>query len=132
MDYSELKARLKNIESELSPSERSKKYFAGEKVDHIPYSLHSVYQALCEIYGYTTSQMNSDFNIYAEIIERARDDFGLEGVNVRLSLRSMGAAMGSTLFYPEHGIDRIEEHIFYRIMTIGIKWIRLIHIVIRF
>ena len=32
-----------------------------------------------------------------EIIERARDDFGLEGVNVRLSLRSMGAAMGSTL-----------------------------------
>jgi len=111
MDYSELKARLKNIESELSPLERSKRYFAGEEVDHIPYSLHSIYQALCEIYGYTTSQMNSDFNIYAEIIERARDDFGLEGVNIGLRLRSMGAAMGSTLFYPEHGIDRIEEHI---------------------
>ena len=95
----------------MTPSERMKKYLAGEEVDHIPYSLISFYEALSEIYGYTTSQLNSDFNIFAEIIERAREDFGLEGVNIGLRLRAMGAAMGSTLNYPEHGIDRIEEHI---------------------
>jgi len=111
MDYSELKLKMKEVKSEMTPSERMKKYLAGEEVDHIPYGLISFYEALSEIYGYTTSQLNSDFNIFAEIIERAREDFGLEGVNIGLRLRAMGAAMGSTLNYPEHGIDRIEEHI---------------------
>jgi MtaA/CmuA family methyltransferase len=111
LDYNELKKELKNTKSEMSPKERSQKYFAGERVDHIPYSLHLVYLALAEIHGYTTSQMNADFDVYAEIIEKARDDLGIEGINVRLSLRTMGAAMGSTLHYPEHGIDRIEEYI---------------------
>lgn len=111
MDYSELKVKMNETKSEMSSSERLKKYMSGEVVDHIPYNFLTPYEALSEIYGYTTSQMYNDFNVYAEIIERAREDFGIEGVNVRLSLRSMGAAMGSTLVYPEHGIDRIEEHI---------------------
>lgn len=111
MDYSELKLRMKDAKSEMTPSERSKRYFAGEEVDHIPYGLISIYEALAEIYGYTTRKINTDFNVFAEIIERARDDYGLEGVNLGLRLRGMGAAMGSTLFHPEHGIDRIEEHI---------------------
>lgn len=111
MDYNDLKQEMKNLKSEMSPGERTKKYFAGGRVDHIPYSLHLVYFALAEIHGYTTSQMNADFDIYAEIIEKARQDLGIEGVNVRLSLRSMGAAMGSTLHYPEHGVDNIEEYI---------------------
>lgn len=103
MDYKELKARLKNIESELSPSERSKRYLAGEKVDHIPHNLMLGGEALCEIYGYKTSEMNADFNIYAEIIKRKREDFGIDGVDIGLGLRTLGAAMGSTLVYPEHG-----------------------------
>ncbi len=84
MDYSELKLKMKEVKPEMTPSERMKKYLAGEEVDHIPYSLISFYEALSEIYGYTTSQLNSDFNIFAEIIERAREDFGLEGVNIGL------------------------------------------------
>lgn len=111
MDYNELKEEMKNVKSEMNSRERAKKYFEGERVDHIPYSLHLVYFALAEIHGYTTSQMNSDFDIYAEIIEKAKEDLGIEGANVRLSLRTMGAAMGSTLHYPEHGIDNIEEYI---------------------
>lgn len=111
MDYCELKQRMKDIKPEMSPGERSKKYFAGERVDHLPYSLHLVYFALAEILGYTTSQMNEDFDIYAKTIEKARDDLGIEGVNVRLSLRSMGAAMGSILRYPEHGVDNIQEYV---------------------
>ena len=111
MDYNELKLKLKEIKSEMTPSERMEKYFAGEEVDHIPYRLALGNEASCEIYGYKTSEMNADFNIYAEIIERRREDFDMNVVNIGLGLRTLGAAMGSTLAYPEHGIDRIEKHI---------------------
>ncbi|NMA74717.1 MAG: uroporphyrinogen decarboxylase, partial [Bacteroidales bacterium] len=111
MDYRELKVRMKNIKSELDPSERSKRYFAGEEVDHIPYSLMLGNEVLCEIYGYKTSEAMADFNIYAEIIERKKEDFGINQVRIGLGLRTLGAAMGSTLTYPEHGIDRIQEYV---------------------
>lgn len=111
MDYNELKENMKDVKSEMRPSERTKKYFSNEVVDHIPYSLHLVYYALAEIHGYTTSDMDADFDIYAEIIEKAREDLGLEGINARLSLRTMGASMGSTLHFPKRGIDTIEKHI---------------------
>ncbi len=54
----------------------------------------------------------ADFNIYAEIIERKKEDFGINQVRIGLGLRTLGgAAMGSTLTYPEHGIDRIQEYV---------------------
>ncbi|WP_425538848.1 uroporphyrinogen decarboxylase family protein [Microaceticoccus formicicus] len=111
MDYNELKEEMRKQKTGYSHGERVKRYFSGEVVDYLPYVLLAPYPALSEVFGYTTSQMDSDFNIYQKIIEGSRDEFGVSGVNVRLSLRSMGAAMGSTLSIPEHGIDSIKHHI---------------------
>lgn len=111
IDYKELSSRMKKVKSKMAPSERLEKYFAGEEVDHIPYSMFLGNEALCEIYRYKTGEMHANFNIYTEIIERKKEDFGMNQVNIGLGLRTLGAAMGSTLSYPGHGFDRIEKHI---------------------
>lgn len=80
-------------------------------MDYIPFSMFLGNETLCEIYGYKTSEMHSNFEIYAEIIERKKEDFNMSRVSVGLGLRTLGAAMGSTLFHPEHGFERIDEHI---------------------
>src|SRR5699024_7423330 len=95
----------------MKSSERLEKYFSGERVDHIPYGILSATEALSEIYGYTTSEVYTNFEVYAEVIERGREDFGVEDINIGLNLRTLGAAMGSTLFYPEHGFERLEKEI---------------------
>lgn len=111
MDYNELKAKLNEMKSELKPSERLEKYFAGEEVDCIPFNLLSPIEALCDVYGYTVSQMRDDFEIYAEIIERGINDSYIDGDSIGLGLRTLGSAMGTSLHYPEHGIDNVEKHI---------------------
>ncbi|HLR20962.1 MAG TPA: uroporphyrinogen decarboxylase family protein [Tissierellaceae bacterium] len=97
----------------MKASERLKEYLAGELVDHIPYNLISPEEALSEIYGYKTIDMYKKFDIYAEVIKRGKEDFGLESANIGLGLRTLGAAMGSTLYYPERGINRLEEQILH-------------------
>lgn len=111
MNYTELEAKMDEVKSEMKSSERMEKYFAGEEVDHIPFNLLADPLTLCDIYGYTTSQLIKDFELYAEVVEKAINDSYLDGVGVGLGLRTLGAAMGSTLHYPEHGIDNIEEYI---------------------
>lgn len=111
MNYTELEAKMDDVKSEMKSSERMEKYFAGEEVDHIPFNLLADPLTLCDIYGYTTSQLIKDFELYAEVVEKAINDSYIEGVGVGLGLRTLGAAMGSTLHYPEHGIDNIEEYI---------------------
>ncbi len=111
MDYNELKSKMHEAKSEMKPSERLHKYFAGEEVDHIPYNLLAVNEALCEIYGYTTSQMDNDFEILAEVVERGIRDSYTDSINIGLGLRTLGAAMGTTLYYPDHGIDNVVKHI---------------------
>lgn len=111
MDYNELKIKMNETKSEMKPNERLEKYFEEKEVDHIPFNFLSVTEALCEVYGYKTSEMHSDFEIYAEIIERGINDSYIDRINIRLGLQTLGAAMGSTLHCPEHGIDNIEKHI---------------------
>lgn len=111
MDYMELKKRMLTQKTEMAPGERMKAYLAGEEVDMIPYTLQLPEPALAQTYGYTTGQYAQDFEVFVDVIKRRDREFGLEGVNQRLSLRSMGAAMGSVLFVPEDGIDSIREHV---------------------
>lgn len=111
MKYEDFKAMMNDAKSEMISSERLEKYFLEEKVDHIPFNLISVMEAIGEIYGFKTSEVLGDFEIYAEVVERGIRDSYIDGVSIGLRLRTMGAAMGSTLYYPEHGIDRIDEHI---------------------
>ena len=111
MDYVELKKRMSQQTVEMSPGERMKAYLAGEEVDMLPYAMVLPEPALAGVYGYTTGQMARDFEVFVDVINRRDKDFGLNGVNQRLSLRSMGAAMGSVLSIPEHGIDSIEKFV---------------------
>lgn len=109
MNAEELRERLKEYPQKMTTGERMKKYMAGEEVDHIPYTLSLVQDVMAEVCGYTSTQMEKDFNIFAEVVERTRDDLGMDGVNVRLTLRSIGAALGSERHIPEHGIDYITK-----------------------
>ncbi|MBZ2174716.1 hypothetical protein K8M07_05580 [Schnuerera sp. xch1] len=111
MDYLELKSEMDNYKVEMSSAERSYKYFNGEKVDHLLYTLQLPEPALANIYGYTTYQMENDINVFKDIIGKRTKRLGIEGVNVRLSLRSIGGAVGSNLVFPEDGLDYIDDHI---------------------
>lgn len=110
MDYNELKEAMKEVKSEMTSAERMQKYFSGEEVDHIPCNLLSDTEALCEIYGYKTSEMYADFEIFAEIVEKAINDNYIDSVSIGLGLQTLGGAMGSTLHYPEHGIENVEDY----------------------
>ena len=50
--------------------------------------------AFSEIFGYTTVQMNKDFEIEKAIIQRAREEFGHSGLSVGLGLRTLGGILG--------------------------------------
>lgn len=96
---------------EMTPGERMREYQAGREVDYLPYSLLSCDQALAEVFGYTTGMVGRDFELMAEVIRRKRDEFGMDGLHVGLGLRTVGAALGSKLHVPEHGIDHVKEYV---------------------
>jgi len=111
MDYEKLRKLLEQYPPEMNPGERAAAYARGEEVDHLPYSLLGADPAIAEIFGCTTSQMDHDFDTLCEIIRRKEEDFGLAGLNVGLGLRTLGAALGSTLYIPEHGIDYVKTYV---------------------
>lgn len=111
MNYEELKNLMKDQKEEMTPTERMRAYMAGETVDILPYSLLGDGPAMADIFGFTTRQAENDPEIAAEIIRRKKNEFGMEGIGVGLGLRTIGAALGSELSVPEHGIDHIERHI---------------------
>lgn len=47
----------------------------------------------------------------SEIVRRQIEDFGLDSICVGLGLKTIGGALGSTLYAPEHGFDYVTEHV---------------------
>lgn len=123
MDYSVIEKDMKNYVPEMTSSERMKKYISGERIDHIPYMLHLPDFAVAQILGHKIEDLQ-DLDVYSEIVAYIKDELGVEGLSNRLSLRTMGAAVGSKLHYPEDGIDIIVERVledyndFYKIEKI--------------
>ena len=111
MNYEELKREMSKQKDEMTAAERMKAYNAGEEVDYQPYTLQAPDPAMADIFGYTTTQFAKDFEVKSEIIRRRKEDFGLDSFNVGLGLKTIGAALGSKLMAPEHGIDYVEEHV---------------------
>lgn len=111
MNREELLAGIEKYKSTMTPGERAKKYFSGQEVDHLPYSIHMVNDVVAQMNGYTSTDLRENFEVYKEILKEVNEFWEVAGANVRLSLRSMGAAMGSTLFIPKNGIDHIDHHI---------------------
>ena len=101
---------MNNYRDEMTAKERLAAYNRGELVDHQPYSLMGPDYALANIFGYTTTQFNKDFNVRCQIIEHMKSELGIETLNVGLSLRALGAAMGSVLYFPANDVDRIEKY----------------------
>ncbi len=124
MNKEELLEEFKKYPDEMTSSERMTAYLSGEKVDHLPYDLFDVPQLLTEASGYSIRQYYDDFDIFVKMIKLAEKEFGLSGASFSLTLRQMGAAMGSKLEYPEHGIDFVKEHI----LKDGYDWEKLIDV----
>lgn len=111
MDYVELKKLIKNQKNEMTTSERMKLYNNGEEVDYLPFSLLSADFAMANIFGYTTTQYNKNIDVKLKIIESMYNEFGIDNLTIGFGLRTLGAAAGSKLYFPENGIDYVEDYI---------------------
>lgn len=115
MDYEELKKRMADLPEEtMTQAERGMKYAAGEKVDHIPFSLQSNEESMTDIFGYTTAQSLDGTEVMIDVLKRRKEEFGIEGIKVGLRLRTVGQAVGSTLHFPEVGIDSVVKFVLDR------------------
>ena len=115
MDYEELKKRMADLPEEtMTQAERGMKYAAGEKVDHIPFSLQSNEESMMDIFGYTTAQSLDGTEVMIDVLKRRKEEFGIEGIKVGLRLRTVGQAVGSTLHFPEVGIDSVVKFVLDR------------------
>lgn len=111
MDYAELKERMREYPDTMTDGERGKAYAAGERVDRIPFSIQSNEQAMAGVYGYTTKQFIEDPQVNIDVLRRRWEDFQIGGIACKLQLRSVGEAVGSKMYQPEVGIDRVAEPI---------------------
>lgn len=107
MNYEELKREMEKYPETMSAGERMQKYAAGEEVDHIPFSLQSNEEAMANIFGYTTAQWRNDVNVHIDVIRRRLEEFNIGGLASGLRLRTMAQAVGSEIYFPEVGIDRV-------------------------
>lgn len=111
MNKEELMEEFNKFPDEMTSSERMSLYMSGKRADHLPYDLFDVPQLLTEANGYSIRRYYDEFDMFVNMIKLAEKEFGLSGASFSLTLRQMGAAMGSKLEYPEHGIDFVKEHI---------------------
>lgn len=111
MDIKKIREETLNYKEEMTPGERSQKYASGERVDHLPYTLHMPDMAVGKYLGYKVTDLD-DFEVFKEVKDYLRDVLGLgSNINHRLSLRTMGYAMGSKKEEPDDGIDFISERV---------------------
>lgn len=98
---------------EMSENERLEKYINGEVVDCIPYGLIDLDYVIGEIAGYKTSEINNDIDVYADVIRIKKEDYGFGGMSLGLgdNLKILGEALGSELYYPEHGYEYVSKFI---------------------
>ncbi len=109
MTYEELKREMEKYPETMSQGERAQKYAAGEEVDHIPFSIQSNEEAMANIFGYTTAQWRNDVKVHIDVIKRRKDEFNIVGLAAGLRLRTMAQAVGSEIYFPEVGIDRVTK-----------------------
>lgn len=107
MNYEELKREMEKYPETMSAGERMQKYAAGEEVDHIPFSIQSNEEAMANIFGYTTAQWRNDVKVHIDVIKRRKEEFNIVGLASGLRLRTMAQAVGSEIYFPEVGIDRV-------------------------
>ena len=108
MEREELESLFKQQVDAMTPGERARAYAAGEEVDYLPFSIQSNEEAMADVFGYTTAQWRNDPDVHIDIIRRRREEFGIEGLAAGLRLRTVGQAVGTKMYFPEVGIDRVQ------------------------
>lgn len=107
MQQEELDRLFSEYKEEMTQGERAAGYAKGEEVDYIPYSIQSNEEAMADIFGYTTAQWRDDPRVHIDILKRRREEFGIVGLASGLRLRTVAQALGSDIYFPEVGIDRV-------------------------
>jgi hypothetical protein len=62
---------------------------------------------MANIFGYTTAQWRNDVKVHIDVIKRRKEEFNIGGLASGLRLRTMAQAVGSEIYFPEVGIDRV-------------------------
>ena len=70
-------------------------------------SLQSNEEAMANIFGYTTAEWRNDVKVHIDVIKRRQEEFNIGGLASGLRLRTMAQAVGSEIYFPEVGIDRV-------------------------
>ncbi len=109
MTYEQLKQEMALQKVELTNSERSKLYMAGEEVDFLPFGFNSPDSALLPLYGFTQKQFRESLEVKKEFIRKKKEDFDMEGISLGMSLKGIGRAVGSKIRFPENDIECLEE-----------------------
>lgn len=110
MTYEELLREMEKQKDEMTVMERMMEYAKGNEVDHIPYMLCGADTA-ANMYGYTLQQYRESLDVRFDIMEKMNKEFGTAAVGIGVGLKSIGEAVGSTLRYPEDGLDFVTDHI---------------------
>ena len=110
MRYQDIKNYLADTKEEMTPEERGKAYAAGKEVDHIPYSLLGAGPAIAVNFGYSSKEADENLDIAKEVIRIQETEYGIQGLNIGLGLRTLGAALGSELKIPEIGTDYVQKY----------------------
>ncbi|MDU0895091.1 MAG: hypothetical protein E7A85_07530, partial [Anaerococcus sp.] len=110
MDKKELKKELENYEIQMTSAERSKAYFNGERVDHLPFNIMSLDVVYGMNMGYSLKETDNVDNLI-KIIERRSKEYKIYGISEGLNLRAMGYCLGSTGIFPENDIDHVDHYL---------------------
>ncbi len=110
MNYKELLIDLENYKDIMTDAERMTAYYKGEVVDRIPYKLIGP-DVSAPLYGYSIGEFRNSLDIQCEVMDKLEKEFGFSGIDISLGLKAIGEALGSTLEFPEEGMDFISEFV---------------------
>lgn len=96
------------MKDELTPLERGKLYFSGERVDRLPFGLLGI-ETGCAMYNISPREClhnpNEAIRVQREIIR----EFGSDSVGFGPDLKGIGEALGTEIIYPEWGICYVKS-----------------------
>lgn len=101
---------FKNYQVTMTEEERMQKYFAGERVDHIPFQIEEFDMPFWNNQGYTTYDVNHNFDLFVDLQKKKFEEYDINGLALGYGLQNFGEALGSELTEPKNGVSRITRY----------------------
>ena len=98
------------MKDELTPLERGKRYFSGERVDRLPYGLVGV-ETGCSLYGVNPKEVLHSAELAMLVQKQIVEEFGVDSVGFGPDLKGIAEALGTEVYYPEHSICYVKTPI---------------------